>query len=237
MATSVLPTEHVEIHPPLTSITPTNQTGIIAILTAFSLGLIILSALVRMYARQNTISHHSDDTAFYAAFVFGIAEVSLTLYLVSIGLGKAAELLDDRARTQLRNGEMASALLYVITLFLSKVSCALMLEWITPFAGQKRAAWILVGLSTAWLVAGLLAEGLGCHDFLGKCVGFVSHVYDGVCVQGANGKKRTRWLSISIMDMLLETALVGASVYMVWGRQMSQRAKYTVVGAFFCRIP
>ena len=37
--------------------------------------------------------------------------------------------------------------------------------------------------------------------------------------------------------MLLEACLVGASVYMVWSRSMSARAKYTVVGAFSCRVP
>ena len=46
-----------------------------------------------------------------------------------------------------------------------------------------------------------------------------------------------RWLYISIFDMLLEACLVGASLYMVWSRSMSARAKYTVVGAFSCRVP
>lgn len=37
--------------------------------------------------------------------------------------------------------------------------------------------------------------------------------------------------------MLLELSLVGASIYMVYARSMSRRAKYTVVGAFSCRLP
>lgn len=36
---------------------------------------------------------------------------------------------------------------------------------------------------------------------------------------------------------MLEAALVAASVHMVYARSMRLRAKYTVVGAFSCRIP
>lgn len=210
----------IQIRPPLTAVTPEDQTGIIAILTGFSLGLLLLSIGVRIYARRNAGVQRCDDCAFHAAVVFGLTEVGTTLYLISLGMGRNFELLDDGKVEEIKKGVLATSLLYVMSLCLSKVSCALMFVWLTPFAAQRRAAWALVGVSVVWMVSALFLEGFGCRDVLGRCHGY-----------------RGRWVYISILDMLLEVALVGASVYMVWSRSMSSRAKYTVVGAFTCRIP
>lgn len=207
------------IRPPLTEVSPTNQTGVIAILTGFSLGLLLLSILVRLYPRRNA-RLQSCDCAFYLAVVFGLAEVSTTAWLISIGLGKNIDMLDEVAIRVVERGALATRMSYLLTLWLSKVSCALMIVWLTPFDKQRRAAWGLIALSTIGIVSSLFLEGFGCHDLLGQCHGF-----------------RGRWVYISVLDMVLEVLLVGASVYMVWGRSMSTSAKVTVAGAFACRLP
>jgi hypothetical protein len=111
-------------------------------------------------------------------------------------------------------------LLYIGTLLCSKASCGFTFLWLTPYAAQKRAAWALIALSGAWGVSSLFVEGLGCRGVKERCGGFVG-----------------RWAYISATDAALEVALVGAIAYMVWGRQMARRAKWTVVGAFAWRVP
>jgi hypothetical protein len=217
---TAMPTKMTVVHPPLTEVSDTNQTGIIAILTGFSLGLLLLSILVRLYARRNVQRQDGGDCAFYLGVVLGLAEISVSLWLVGMGMGKNINMLDEESVVQMIRGILATSMLYLGTLCLSKVSCALMFVWLTPFQAQRRAAWALVVLSGVWVVSAMLLEGLGCRDLLGQCHGY-----------------RRRWVYISVLDMLLEAALFGASVYLVWSRNMSARAKCTVVGAFSCRIP
>lgn len=210
----------IEIRPPLTEVSETNQTGIIAILTGFTLGLLLLSSLVRLYVRRNTGRQNHAEYAFHLGIVLGLAEVSVTLWLIDEGMGKNSSMLGDATLSRIQSGMAATSILYLGTLCLSKVSCALTFVWLTPFKAQERAAWVLVGLSGVWAVSAVLWEGLGCRDLLGQCNGY-----------------RSRWLYTSVLDMLIEAALVGASVYLVWSRSMNARAKFTVVGAFSCRVP
>lgn len=189
----------------------------IAILAGFSLGLLVLAVLVRLYARRAAGRARSDDCAFYAGVLCGAGEVCVTLAMVGGGLGKSVGVF---AGGEVERGVLAATVLYVLSLGASKVSCALMFVWLTPFVAQQRAAWGLVAASAVWMVSAVFLVGFGCKDVLGRCRG-----------------ARTRWVYISVLDMLLEVALVGASVYMVWGRSMSARAKGTVMSAFACRLP
>ena len=175
---------------------------------------------MRIYIRRSAGLGRTEDWAFYAAIVVALGELGTTLFCVSCGLGKNVDLLGGEARGKIDKGVFAASLLYVATLALSKVACGLVFVRLTPFEGVKRVAWGLVAAASVWMGAGLLAEGFACRELLGRCPGYT-----------------TRWVYISVFDMVLEASLFGASVYMVWSRAMSSRAKYTVVGAFSCRLP
>jgi len=54
---------------PLAGINSQDQSGLIAILTAFSLGLVLLSIATRIYARREFRSYRVDDYTFFAASV------------------------------------------------------------------------------------------------------------------------------------------------------------------------
>ena len=57
------------ISKPLASINADDQSGLIAILTAFSLGLVLLSVGTRIYARHEFRAYRIDDLTFFAAAV------------------------------------------------------------------------------------------------------------------------------------------------------------------------
>lgn len=208
------------IIPPLTSVTPTDQTGIIAVLTAFSLGLTLLSIAVRLYMRLRASTPLVPFILFLVCAATGLASVATTLYGVSRGLGKSVNLLSEEEVRALDSVGRASAVLYLTTLGASKMCCAGLYVALTPFTGQRRVAWSLGCVSAAWMVASVFAQGFGCAGLREECAG-----------------RRARWIGVSTVDMLTEAALVGTSVYMVWARSMCVKAKWTVVVGFACRLP
>lgn len=57
------------ITPPYAAINDHDQSGLIAILAGFSLGLVLLSAGIRMYARRYSGDYRIDDYTIFAAVV------------------------------------------------------------------------------------------------------------------------------------------------------------------------
>lgn len=94
---SILPVQGIgppPVNQPLTYVTSTNQSGIVAILAGFSLGIILLSTGVRLYAKHNSGPLRGDDFAFYMAALIALSQTALIFWLVSLGLGKSVELLN-----------------------------------------------------------------------------------------------------------------------------------------------
>jgi hypothetical protein len=90
-SSSLLP----NISPPLTHVTPYDQSGVIAVLTGFSLGLLLLGTGVRLYAKRYAGILRGDNIAFYLAVVFGIVQSAVAFYLVKLGWGKVTDMLSD----------------------------------------------------------------------------------------------------------------------------------------------
>lgn len=80
---------------PLTAVSPTDQSGIIAILTSFSLSLVLLSTGVRVYAKRYAGVFRSDDLAFYAAVVFAVVQTAVVFFLMTRGWGKVVGLMSE----------------------------------------------------------------------------------------------------------------------------------------------
>lgn len=179
------------LNAPLTSSTPLNQTAPIAILSGFSLGLLLLSILLRLYNRLNTPFRRTEDTAFYIAIVLGLCALVTTLYLVSRGLGRDV----DALRTQsggvdvLEKGVLATTVLYLGVLAASKASCGCMLGWITPYGAGKRVAMGLVGAAGVWVCIGGFVVGFGCPGLVGCGGGWVSF-NSFLCVESLLGLER-----------------------------------------------
>ncbi|KFY38630.1 hypothetical protein V494_04294 [Pseudogymnoascus sp. VKM F-4513 (FW-928)] len=75
--------------PPLTVISPTNQSGVLLIVTALGLVFALVSILIRLYIRlQIRHAYERDDTAVAVAMVFSIIQSSVVFVEVSKGYGK-----------------------------------------------------------------------------------------------------------------------------------------------------
>jgi hypothetical protein len=86
-----------------TYIDATNQNGVIAIVTGFSLCVVLLSGGVRLYARRYASAYRWDDVAFYITAVLGVGQVAVGLYMVGEGLGKTVEKLGKENFVDIRN--------------------------------------------------------------------------------------------------------------------------------------
>ncbi|KAF2255633.1 hypothetical protein BU26DRAFT_557142 [Trematosphaeria pertusa] len=213
------------ITPPYAAINDHDQSGLIAILAGFSLGLVLLSAGIRMYARRYSGDYRIDDYTIFAAVGFAIIQSSLVFYEVAVGLGKEWTDLEVDQLVKIRKSVLASDLFYIIVLFCSKASCGFFLLWLTPYKTHRKLVWGLIATEIVWVTTSLFVEGFRCPgrnlmEHATRCTGFFA-----------------RWVYVGVFDMLIEVALIVTSSCLVWSRQMTRRQKYVVVGAFACRIP
>ncbi|KAL6712603.1 hypothetical protein ACN47E_000480 [Coniothyrium glycines] len=207
-----------QVTSPLTALTKLNQNGIIAIITGFSFGLVLLSTGIRVYARRHAGKCRSDDLAFYAAVFFATGQSAMMFFLLTQGLGKSFDLIQPAEFVTIQRGNVASNLLYISVLALSKSSCALTFLWLTPFG--KKLPWTMLFASISWLVASVFTEGFLHHD-----------------TPVANPSFFTHWLYIGIFDVLIEVSLISTSILIIYNRQLPLSAKFAVVAVFLCRLP
>ena len=88
---------------PPTYISAQNQNGVIAIVTGFSLCVVLLSVGVRLYARRYASAYRWDDAAFYATAALGVGQIAVGLYMVGKGLGKTVMELGVENFLKIRN--------------------------------------------------------------------------------------------------------------------------------------
>ncbi|KAF2204122.1 hypothetical protein GQ43DRAFT_205709 [Delitschia confertaspora ATCC 74209] len=222
-ATGILPPG---ITAPYAAINATDQGGLIAILTAFALGLVLLSISIRIYARHNLSAYRVDDFTFFAASIFYIIQTSLVFRSLAKGQGKLATTLDAEETATVEKLSFTSDLFYLVTIFLSKCSTSFLFLYLTPGRAHHRIIWSGVGAEAIWLVSAVMMEGIRCNG---------SHPWTNNTANCSNSF--ARWAYIGIFDCLIEASLIITAMYIVYDLQMSLKSKLVVVGAFSCRIP
>ncbi|CAI6335550.1 unnamed protein product [Periconia digitata] len=211
---------------PLLSINSQDQSGLIAILTAFALGLVLLSVAARLYARHEFRLFRIDDYLFIAATIFAVIQTALVFRQLRDGLGKSEEQIDPSVRLAVQKLGFAADLLYLFTLFLSKCSVSFLFLYLTPGRAHVRAIWTTITASVVWVITAVILEAVRCHpkhpwtDDTSTCTNFFA-----------------RWVVIAVLDAIIELALVGVSIYIVSDLQMALKSKLIVVGAFSWRVP
>jgi hypothetical protein len=104
-----------------TYIDATNQNGVIAIVTGFSLCVVLLSVGVRLYARRYASVYRWDDVAFYVTAALGVGQIAVGLYMVGKGLGKTVEKLGEENFVLIKNVSLFWGGLFCLCIFFSPV--------------------------------------------------------------------------------------------------------------------
>ncbi|OMP83321.1 hypothetical protein BK809_0004702 [Diplodia seriata] len=120
----------------------------------------------------------------------------------------------------------AQQLLYIFTLFLSKVVVCLLYLRLT--AGKKHAAlaYATMALCAAWIVTSFVMVSISCNPVQFFTLGL------GIC-----GDITWRWVVIGVFDCLTELLIFFNAIYLVAGLHMAVRLKIVVILAFSIRLP
>ncbi|PVI01607.1 hypothetical protein DM02DRAFT_341538 [Periconia macrospinosa] len=214
------------ISKPLAGINAQDQSGLIAILTAFALGLVLLSIGTRIYARHEFRLYRIDDFTFFAATGFAVVQFSLIFEELRQGLGKSEDQISPTVVPRMQKLGFAADLLYLIVLFLSKCCVSFLFLNLTPGNAHMRVIWTTVAASSTWVITSILLEAIRCNP---------SHPWTDDMVTCTNAF--VRWAVIAALDAAIEFALVANAIYIVFDLQMAIKSKIIVVGAFSWRIP
>lgn len=154
-----------------------------------------------------------------------LAQTISVFVAVRLGFGRKTSLIPLDDLDSIAKSLYASQLLYVTAMCLSKVSTALLIARLTRVRKHLLATKLVSAFSGAWGIAAILALALRCNLAHPWSIGDSAQ-----CVSPF-----TRWIGIETVDMLIELAIFGLAVFLVWGLQMSRKLKFVVVGAFLCR--
>ncbi|PMD36735.1 hypothetical protein L207DRAFT_532336 [Hyaloscypha variabilis F] len=212
---------------PLESISSTDVGGLVAILSAFALSLVLVSFPIRVYVRSKFSAYKSDDYAFVLATVFAILQASGVFYELGHGLGKSIDLVDPQNLIKIQRAAYGSDILYIVTLFFTKLSTAFLFLRLTPGRGHSIAIWSTISMTVAWALISIFLVAIRCHaatPWLDTTSAVCSNLF-------------ARWQFIAALDILTEIGLFSISLYLIWGIQMSIKSKTIVVTSFGCRLP
>ncbi|KAE9378949.1 hypothetical protein N431DRAFT_327110, partial [Stipitochalara longipes BDJ] len=159
--------------------------------------------------------------------VFAILQASVVFLQLDRGLGKSIDLIDPDNLVQIQKAAYSSDILYIITLFLTKLSTAFLFLRLTPGRGHSIAIWSTISTTIAWVLISIFLIAIRCNPanpWLDTTTAVCSNLF-------------ARWQFIAALDILTEVGLFSISLYLIWGIQMSLKSKTIVVTSFGCRLP
>ncbi|KFY42604.1 hypothetical protein V495_04422 [Pseudogymnoascus sp. VKM F-4514 (FW-929)] len=213
--------------PPLAVISPTNQGGVVLIITALCMVFALVSILIRLYIRlQIRHAYERDDSAVAIAMLFSIIQSSVVFVEVSKGYGKTIRDISPSGIIELQKASYASDILYIVSLWLTKFSVAFLLF---RLSSDKRHNW----MSRAILLTAAILAAISVFIVALRCD--LSQPWIFINEQCTN--LLTRWKVVLAFDILTELALVGNSVYLVRDLHVPLGKKIVVVLAFALRLP
>lgn len=213
--------------PPLSVITPTDQGGVILIVTALCMIFSLISILIRVYVRlqlRHTIMR--DDVMVSASMIFSIIQSSIVFVAVTKGYGKTLGDISPSNVVQLQKAVYASNLLYVFTLWLAKLSVGLLLLRLSSDKRHNLVSKVILLAAALLAVVSIFTVALQC-DLASPWI-FISAKCSNLLV---------RWQVIAAFDIMTELALIANSIYLVHELQVPLRKKTVVVLAFALRLP
>ncbi|KAL2063953.1 hypothetical protein VTL71DRAFT_4447 [Oculimacula yallundae] len=209
---------------PLTTITSTDQSGVLLIVTALGLAFALVSIFIRIYIQLGL--RNSADRVVVISMVFYVFHATAIFFAASKGFGRTIEHISQNHLVPIQKSIYSSELLYIVTIWLTKCSVALLLVRLSPNKRHNLASYTILGASTVFMVVSVLIVSLRC-DFTQPWT-FI----DAQCPQLLD-----RWQTVAAMDIVTELALFSTSIYLVKNLQLSLQKKSLVVFAFGLRLP
>ncbi|KAF2650112.1 hypothetical protein K491DRAFT_155473 [Lophiostoma macrostomum CBS 122681] len=207
-------------------ISENDKRGLVVVITATTLSFVWTCWSIRIWLRYNTREWRPDDYFLAAATVLDTIQSSLIFRVVDEGLGRSQESVTVQDLRQIGKHDLATQLLYVVTLLLSKYAVLSLYLRLSPQKGHAIATWTTIALSSVWAVTAVALIAAPCSSIQ-------------FWPEGSKGCSDllTKWEAIGTFDIVTEVAIFLIAVYLVVGLHMGTRSKMLVVAAFSARLP
>lgn len=225
------------------AVTATDRAGIVWVAAILSLMFSVITLATRVQIKLHTLG--SDDWLILGATILAIGQYAAIYSGLENGVGRSTELLSKEDAAELGKSVLASEVLYIIALALSKLSVVFFMRRL--FTRDHRAAWwssnVAIGLTVVWGVASCLAIGVGCGPSTilygeERCSGKVraTRLMEVVILIADPRVQILRWSFVAAFDAVSEIIYVGVATLLVSPLQMTTYIKATVVAAFTFRL-
>ena len=144
------------------AVTSTDRAGLVWVAAILSLLFSVLTLATRVQVKLHTLGN--DDWLILGATVIAIGQYAAIYSGLENGVGRSSELLGREQAMELGKSVLASEVLYIIALALSKLSVVFFMKRL--FTRDHKMAWwagnIAIALTVVWGVAACLAISVGC---------------------------------------------------------------------------
>ncbi|KAF7196041.1 hypothetical protein HII31_02667 [Pseudocercospora fuligena] len=223
------PSNSTGYSPPFATVTDDDHSAWIIIAASLGLALTLVFAGIRVFIRKIISPGVGlDDALLAVATVFSIVEASLLLGACRVGLGKSEVSLSSDDLNTVQQLYYAATLFFALGIGLSKASVAAFLLRIAPFNPHRKTVKVLFALILVWTVTLDFVLSLRCDLERPWRVNTAS-CSDAIIL---------RWEILDAFGCLFELAMVGMSIWLVWGvSALSWSQKMVVVVMFAFRLP
>ncbi|KXT00972.1 hypothetical protein AC578_8203 [Pseudocercospora eumusae] len=214
-------------HPPF--VTNSDHSAWIIVAASLGLALTLVFAGIRVFIRKIISPGVGlDDALLAVATVFSVVEASLLLGACRVGLGRSEGSLSFGDLDTVQQLYYAATLFFALGIGLSKASVAAFLLRIAPFNPHRKMVKITFALISVWTFALVFVLSLRCD---------LERPWR-VSTAGCSDAIILRWEIVDAFGCLFELAMVGISIWLVWGvSALSWSQKAVVVVMFAFRLP
>ncbi|KAF2015389.1 hypothetical protein BU24DRAFT_408611 [Aaosphaeria arxii CBS 175.79] len=212
--------------PPPYKISGDDKRGLVVVTTATVLSFVWTCLVIRVWLRWKLREWRSDDYFLAAATVFNTIQSGLVFRVADAGLGLTKDEVDADHLRRISKLDLASQILYVITLFLSKGAVLFLYLRLSPGKSHSIASWATLGVCGAWCIIGVVLVVVPCNAEVLWQKGFDS------C-----SSMFPRWQAITAIDVLTELAIFIIPLPLLIPLKMNLTSKLLVLLAFSARIP
>lgn len=143
-------------------VTATDRAGIVWVAAILSLMFSVLTLATRVQIKLHTLGH--DDWLILGATILAVGQYAAIYTGLENGVGRSSKLLGQEHATELGQSVLASEVLYIVALALSKLSVVFFMKRL--FTRDHKLAWwagnVAIALTIVWGIAGCLAISVGC---------------------------------------------------------------------------
>ncbi|KAJ5732415.1 hypothetical protein N7493_003896 [Penicillium malachiteum] len=207
--------------PPLTVDNETNHSGLLAIITSFTIFLVLGSLGIRVYSAYSRHVRGKDDLFFGFIVIVALAQASAASIAIHLGWGQTATSISNK--DEMNKAIYASDILYVALLGLSKASTTIFYRTIT-MRSAKCILYALLTVIALWEPTSIVLASVRCgsrpwNDIDSSCSLLFS-----------------RWQVIAAIDVILEVSLILYPIQVIQKLQTSLSKKLIVIAILGCRV-